>query len=229
MRSERELLYEQAIKRYAYAAAAPCGAARVPAAGSAGGAGADGVDRTRHAGRGYLCTVHRAPLGSLRPGLGAAVPGLADRGLADPVFAVGHAGHSHSGLRARGGRFLHPPAAGGAVPAVGPDASLGGGWRGLGGRHPYPDQHDRFHRGGAGADGGLVLPLPEAGKAGLASAGGRLCRQRGSRLRAGVLRLFAVRRDGEPWHPAGRLDAGPLLPLLWRHHQLSDQPDQSGN
>lgn len=27
-------------------------------------------------------------------------------------FAVGHAGHSHSGLRARGGRFLHPPAAG---------------------------------------------------------------------------------------------------------------------
>ena len=75
----------------------------------------------------------------------------------------------------------------------------------------------------------LVLPLPEAGKAGLASAGGRLYRQRGSRLRAGVLRLFAVRRDGEPWHPAGRLDAGPLLPLLWRHHQLSDQPDQSGN
>lgn len=26
--------------------------------------------------------------------------------------AAGHAGHSHSGLRARGGRFLHPPAAG---------------------------------------------------------------------------------------------------------------------
>ena len=35
----------------------------------------------------------------------------------------------------------------------------------------------------------------------------------------------SYRRDGEPWHPAGRLDAGSLLPLLWRHHQLSDQSD----
>ena len=58
---------------------------------------------------------------------------------------------------------------------------------------------------------------------------GRLSCQCGSYLRPALWRVPAACRDTGHWHCAGCLDAGPLLPLLWCHHQLSDQSDQSGD
>ena len=53
--------------------------------------------------------------------------------------------------------------------------------------------------------------------------------QCGSYLRPALWRVPAACRDTGHWHCAGCLDAGSLLPLLWCHHQLSDQSDQSGD
>ena len=63
----------------------------------------------------------------------------------------------------------------------------------------------------------------------VSEAAGGLCGQHGGGLRPRLWRVFAACRYAGSGHPARCMDAGPLLPLLWRCHQLPHQPDESGD
>lgn len=115
------------------------------------------------------------------------------------------------------------------LPPVGPDAGVRGGRRGLRGGHPRPEEHGRLRRRGAGSDRRLLLPLPGPSEAALGAASGGLRGQHGGHLRPHLRGVFAACRHPVAGHPARRMDAGPLLPLLRRHHQLPHQPDESGD
>ncbi len=175
----------------------PCmGAARVPAAGSAGAAVADGVDRTRQLDADTFAQ-YIGPTAKPTPGLGAAVPQLADRGLADPFFAAGAmlvtailgcvpAAVDFYTLQLRGEPFL---------PWDLMQVSEAAGVASAAGIHIQTSMTVSIVLCAAGR--WARSSSTGSGQSWLASAGGRLCRQRGSRLRAGVLRLSAARRDGE--------------------------------
>ena len=92
-----------------------------------------------------------------------------------------------------------------------------------------PDQHGRHHHRGAGTDGGQLLPVPRPSQTALAAPAGGLCRHGCSPLPAGVRCVLTACRHPGRRHCAGRMDAGSLLPLLWRDHRLYDEPHQSGD
>ena len=87
---------------------------------------------------------------------------------------------------------------------MGSGTGVGSCRRGVRCRPQDPDQHGRHHHRGAGTDGGQLLP-------------------------AGVRRVLTACRHPGRRHCAGRMDAGSLLPLLWRDHRLYDEPHQSGD
>ena len=161
--------------------------------------------------------------------MGAALPRLDGGGLAHPLRPAGHPPVGPAGLSARHGGFLHPAAPGRALPPVGLDAGVRGGRRGLRGGHPRPEEHGRLRRRGAGSDRRLLLPLPGASEAAVGAASGGLRGQHSGHLRPHLRGVLAACRHPVAGHPARRMDAGPLLPLLRRHHQLPHQPDQSGD
>ena len=103
-------MYE--TSRIRHSGTASHAAAGVPARRHAPDLGAHGVDRPRQPDRGHLYPVHFSPWGSLPAGMGAVVPRLADRGLADPLRPAGNADRGHSRLRPGGGQLLYPAIAG---------------------------------------------------------------------------------------------------------------------
>ena len=95
--------------------------------------------------------------------------------------------------------------------------------------HPRPEEHGRPRRRGAGSDRRLLLPLPGASEAALGAASGGFAASTAATCAPHLRGVFAACRHPVAGHPARRMDAGPLLPLLRRHHQLPHQPDRSGN
>ena len=187
------------------------------------------MDRPRKPERRCICRIYLSAYRSLPAGMAAAVSGVAAAGLGIPLPAAVHAGHGGAGLCALRGELLYLAAARRALSAVGSGTGVGSCRRGVRCRPQDPDQHGRHHHRGAGTDGGQLLPVPRPSQTALAAPAGGLCRHGCSPLPAGVRRVLTACRHPGRRHCAGRMDAGSLLPLLWRDHRLYDEPHQSGD